>query len=367
VQQIGWSRVVGWLGGPVVVRRLALGLLVANVGIVITGGAVRLTGSGLGCPTWPRCTPGSYVPAPALGGHGLIEFGNRTLTGVLVLLALLAFASAISQRPRRRRTTVLAGLTLAGIPAQAVLGGLTVLTRLNPWLVGGHFLLSMAVIAAAAGFCTETLGPRPGPRPSSPSQPIRPGRPIRSLASVLLGVTAAVLAVGTVVTGSGPHAGDATAARTGLNPGTVAQLHADLVCLLIGLSVAAWFGLRAAGAPTDLIRGVTWLITAELAQGAVGVVQVLTHVPALLVGLHLAGACAVWLAALWLWFATRGWPESRPEGEAAGQPAGSRATIAAANRSAAPPAVPGNSDGSVSSSSISTGSPVDPGIRSTRA
>ncbi len=277
------------LGGPDALRRLALGSVAANVGIVITGGAVRLTGSGLGCQTWPECGPGSFVATREMGGHGYIEFGNRTLTFVVGLVAVLGLISAWLQRPRSRRVLALATAVFAGIPAQAGVGGLTVLTHLNPWVVAGHFLLSMAVIATAYAFWRAC-------RPTEPAPQV--GRPLRRLAWVVAGVCAAVLALGTVVTGSGPHAGDADARRTGLDPATVAQLHADAVFLLIGLSVALWFALRAVEAPAGTVHAAAVLIGIELAQGVVGFVQYFTHLPVLVVGLHMAGACAVWLATL---------------------------------------------------------------------
>jgi cytochrome c oxidase assembly protein subunit 15 len=269
-------RLVTPLRRPVVLRRLALGAVITNVGIVITGGAVRLTGSGMGCPTWPDCRPGSLVVRPELGGHGYVEFGNRTLTFLVALVALLGLVSALLQRHARLR----AALVFAGIPAQAVLGGLTVLTHLNPWLVAAHFLLSMAVIAAAYAFW----------RAVTPLDRHPVGRGPRRLAWALVVVCAAVLALGTVVTGSGPHAGDVNARRTGLDPATVAQAHGDAVFVLIGLSIVVWFAVRTVDAAV--------LIGIELAQGLVGFVQYATHLPALIVGLHMAGACAVWVATL---------------------------------------------------------------------
>ena len=298
-----YHRPVRYLGTPVLLRRLALASLVANVAVVVTGGAVRLTGSGLGCPTWPRCTDRSYVPTPERGLHGVIEFGNRTLFGVLGVLAAAALLVALLQRPRRRRTVVLAALVLGGIPAQGVLGGITVLTDLNPWVVGCHFLLSIAVIAVAYRLwraTADTAPPRPVPAP------------LRGLAWLTCGMTAAVLVVGTVVTGSGPHAGDAKARRTGLDPGQVAQFHADLVFLLIGLSVALWYALRAVDADPAVRRPVSALVAVELGQGVIGFVQYFTHLPVLAVGLHMAGACLVWLAALAVLDAVQAPAEARP-------------------------------------------------------
>jgi cytochrome c oxidase assembly protein subunit 15 len=261
----------------------------ANVGIVVTGGAVRLSGSGLGCPTWPSCTAASYVPTRELGIHGAIEFSNRMMTVLLGVVALACLIVAIARRPRRRSVTALAALVFGGIPAQAVLGGVTVLTKLNPWVVGCHFLLSMAMIAAAYALWVRT---------GEPAAPAGVPPALRRLAWVITGVSVAVLAVGTVVTGSGPHAGDSQARRTGLDPGQVSQLHSDLVLLLLGLSVALWFALRAVATPTSAVRATAALVLVELAQGALGIVQYATHLPRLAVGLHLAGACLVWIATL---------------------------------------------------------------------
>jgi heme a synthase len=275
------------LRSPDALRLTALAAVVANVGIVVTGGAVRLTGSGLGCPTWPRCTAESYIVTGAMGINGAIEFGNRLLTFAVGLVAAVGIAVALLQRPRRRRPVVLAALVFAGIPAQAVVGGLTVLTNLNPWVVGCHFLVSMGVLAASYAFWRAAGG---GARYAwiAPSA-------LRGLGAAVLAVTAAVLVAGTVVTGSGPHAGDAKAVRTGLDPQAVSQFHADGVFLLVGLSIGLWFAVRAAGGPA---RAAAVLVAVELAQGAVGFAQYLTGLPVVLVAAHMAGACAVWLAAL---------------------------------------------------------------------
>jgi cytochrome c oxidase assembly protein subunit 15 len=274
--------------------------------VVVTGGAVRLTGSGLGCPTWPKCTDGSYVTTDAMGWHGVIEFGNRTITGILEVLAVLCLVLAWAAVPRSRRRFRLALLTFAGIPAQAVMGGITTLSDLNPWVVACHFLLSIAVIAVAYELWVATG------EPDTPAHPIvKP--PLRGLAWLTLAVSAAVLAVGTIVTGSGPHAGDEHAKRTGLDTEMIAQLHTDLVMLLIGLSVALWFALRATKAPRRAQRAAIDLIVVELAQGALGFVQYFTHLPVLLVGIHMAGATVVWVATLRVLTATRA-REPQPPG-----------------------------------------------------
>ncbi|RAO08485.1 hypothetical protein LUPAC07_05694 [Micromonospora noduli] len=290
------NRIVRPVSG-ILLRRLALASIIANVGIVVTGGAVRLTASGLGCPTWPRCTDDSYVTTPEMGVYGVIEFGNRMLTFAVGLIALATVLAVLAHRPRRPGLLALAVAVFLGIPAQAVIGGITVLTNLNPWVVGLHFLASMAVIAAA-----YALWRRIGD-PDGPTVAVVPA-PLRALARVTTGVTVAVLVVGTWVTGSGPHAGDHGAARNGLDPETISQVHADGVFLLIGLSVALIFAFRAVGAQRAT-RAAIILVAVELSQGLIGFVQYFTHVPAILVGTHMLGSCLVLLAALSVQWSTR--------------------------------------------------------------
>ncbi len=284
------------LDSPVLLRRVALASVIANVGIVITGGAVRLTGSGLGCPTWPRCTDESYVASPEMGVHGAIEFGNRLLTFALVIIAVAGFVLALRQRPRRRRVVRLSVLAALFIPAQAVVGGVTVLTDLNPWVVGLHFLASMAVLVATYAFWRSTAE-------SDAAPAVAVAGPLWTLVRLLAVVSAAVVVVGVMVTGSGPHAGDEDAKRNGLDPQNIAQEHADLVFLLLGLAVATWLALLAVRSPAAKQTGV--LLVVILAQGLVGFVQYFTHLPALLVGAHMAGACVVWLSTLSVLWAAR--------------------------------------------------------------
>jgi len=281
-----------FLRSAAVLRRLALASVVANVAIVVTGGAVRLTGSGLGCPTWPTCTNDSFVPTGELGIHSMIEFTNRSLTFVLTVIAISTLAVAILNR----REVLLASLAFGGIPAQAVLGGVTVLTGLNPWTVACHFLLSMVIIAV-----TFTLWWRVTERWVVPAP-----RAVRAACWSTVGLTALVLAAGTVVTGSGPHAGDADTRRMGFSPEAVAQLHADLVMVLIGVTLALVLLARASGGAPAVARAARDLLAIELAQGLIGFVQYFTEVPALLVGLHMLGAALVWVAALRLLVEARG-------------------------------------------------------------
>jgi cytochrome c oxidase assembly protein subunit 15 len=262
--------------------------VIVNVLIVVTGGAVRLTGSGLGCPTFPSCGDGSLTPTRAFGAHGIIEFTNRQLTFVVVAVVAATLLAAILDK----REVKLAALLAASIPAQALLGGLTVLTHLNPWLVALHFLLSVAIIAIAFTLWWRVAGPTPTGAATS----------IQRAASALALLTVAVLAIGTVVTGSGPHAGDVNTSgevrRTGLDVGSMSQLHADVVMLLIGATIGFALLAHAAGASGRLQRAAWILLAVELSQGLVGFVQYFTHVPAALVGVHMFGACLVWLAAL---------------------------------------------------------------------
>jgi cytochrome c oxidase assembly protein subunit 15 len=212
-----------------------------------------------------------------------------TAVAVATLLAVL--------RSDRRDLTRFAVAAFLGIPAQAVLGGITVLTGLNPWTVAAHFLLSMVILAVTTTMASRAYQP-PGPARVT----VNPS--LVTLVRVLVGVTAAVLALGTVVTGSGPHAGDVDVPRTGFDPETVSQLHADGVMLLVGLTVAALLWLRGSKAPPAATRAAAVLLAVELAQGVVGFVQYFTGLPVVLVGFHLLGACLVWIAALRLLLAT---------------------------------------------------------------
>ncbi len=258
------------------VRPLGVASLVANIGIVVTGGAVRLTGSGLGCPTWPRCTEDSLTPHGDLDFHSAIEFGNRMLTFVLTAVAVATFVAAwqTGRRSLRRLALVLA----LGVPAQAVIGGITVLTDLNSWVVSLHLLLSMAMVGVAVLFLRRIDEPE-----ATPDQWTR-GR-VPTLAWLTLAAAWVVLYLGTVVTGAGPHAGDADTERNGLDPLQVSQLHADAVFLLVGLTI----GLLLASSGTAR-RAVTLLLAVELGQGAIGFVQYFTDLPEILVGFHLLGA-----------------------------------------------------------------------------
>ncbi len=290
------------------VSRLALVNAVANGLIVVTGGLVRLTGSGLGCPTWPRCTGDSFVTTPELAGHGVIEFGNRLLTFVLAAAAI-ATVVAVWRSPRRD-LRFLAALTFLGIPAQAALGGVTVLTGLNPWTVAAHFLVSAALVALATTLWLRSREPGVG-RPL-----IR--RPFVLLVGGITAATVVVLIMGTVVTGSGPHSGDVPAdvdaapARIGVEPELLSQLHADAVFLLLGLTVALLVSLYATDTPDRVRRAVRDLLVVQLAQGLIGYVQYFTDLPIALVLLHMLGAVLIAAYTARLVWSVRGPASERP-------------------------------------------------------
>ena len=277
-------------------RPAALASLVVNVLIVVTGGVVRLTGSGLGCPTWPRCTGQSFVPHRAMGVHSAIEFGNRMLTFVVAAVAIATFV--VAWHYGRKAVRRLAFLLALGVPAQAVIGGITVLTDLNPWIVSFHLLVSLAMVGLSVVLLRRL---EEGDGPARLLVPAGLGL----LARAVFGVGWLVLYVGTVVTGSGPHAGDASAPRNGLDPRSLSQLHTDVVFLLLGLTVAAVLMSRAAGVPATVRRAAATLLAVELAQGLIGFVQYFTGLPVAVVAAHLLGAALVSAALTWLLVSVR--------------------------------------------------------------
>jgi cytochrome c oxidase assembly protein subunit 15 len=268
---------------------------VANTGIVVTGGLVRLTGSGLGCPTWPRCTADSFVSHPALGIHGAIEFGNRLLTFVLIIIAVLTFVSALvyrdpsrTARGGRRRDLfwLSAGLAL-GIPAQAIIGGISVLYQLNPYIVSAHLLVSMILISLSVWLVRLTWR-----MPASPT-----GSPAVVLTRVIFVLMWIVLLLGTLVTGSGPHAGDADVARNGLDGLLVTRLHAGAVYATVALTIVAVVRLRS--------RAALLLLGVEVLQALIGITQYRLGLPVGLVAAHLLGASLAIAAAANLMLSVR--------------------------------------------------------------
>ena len=268
------------------VRRLALTSLIANIGIVSTGGLVRLTNSGLGCPSWPDCSSGDLVPVRALSSHKAIEFGNRALTTLLVLVVAAVFVAVWRSAPRRAGLLGWAWVTLLGVPAQILVGGVLIFTHLNPLAVAGHFLLSMVLIAAATVLWWRTREPLD-------AEAARPPLVVRRLGWATWALTYAVFVVGTLVTGSGPHAGDATAKRLHLRPQAISQLHADLVMLLVGVAAALAVCVTAVCAGAVARRTTRVLIGVLAAQATVGFAQYFSGLPVPLVELHVTGAAVL--------------------------------------------------------------------------
>lgn len=312
------------------VRAIYIANLVAQMGIVVTGAVVRITGSGLGCPTWPECVEGSITPTStqAEAWQKYVEFGNRLLTFVLVILAVASIVAALADRSRRRRSglaprpalTVLAFTPIVGTFAQALLGGITVLTGLHPAIVGAHFLLSMAIIAGCVA-----LVARSADQGDSPITWLVP-RAVTILTWLLVAAGAVVVLLGVIVTGSGPHGGDAdNPTRFGFDPRTVSWLHADVVLLFIGLMIGLLVSLYVARGPSAAIRRAWILVGVAMLQGAVGYTQYFTGLPEVLVGIHVLGATIVWVSVLSLPSALRSRGVAAMAGTGPGLPAGTAA------------------------------------------
>lgn len=275
------KRITAWLPDRVDARLkvIAWVYLVGQIVLVGTGGLVRLTASGLGCPTWPKCTADSIVNTPEMGVHGFIEFGNRVLSALLGVVAILAFLMILRLRKKRPELfwiTLIAGLA---IPAQAVVGGLSVLSGLNPYVVGLHFVVSIALVALCTAFVVRVYAV-PGPRVLAV-----PGwfAGVTHLTSAVVAVT---ILVGILTTGSGPHAGDANAPRNGLNPEILQHVHAIPAYVTFALTlvlVVGSFRYR----QTPVHRYAQYLLAAEVAQIAVGLIQANTGLPGILVGIHM--------------------------------------------------------------------------------
>lgn len=288
-----------WTPDPRTVQRAALSALVMSVVIVVTGGAVRLTGSGLGCPTWPKCTADSLTATSAMGFHGAIEFGNRMLTYVLCAAVGWAIIAARSEKPYRRSLTRLGWAQFWVVMGNAVLGGIVVLVGLNPYTVAAHFLLSSALIAVATVMWQRTREGDAAPRALV-------GRSVQQLVWFLVSASVLLIAVGTVVTGAGPHAGDSKEVeRMPLDWEAVAKLHAVLAWIVVTLTFALWFVLKAVDAPRSPLDRTRDLFLILLAQGVLGYVQYFTDLPELLVGLHMLGSALVWIAVLRVLLALR--------------------------------------------------------------
>ncbi len=280
------------VGKRSLVGRIFTLLVFLQGALIVTGGAVRVTGSGLGCPTWPECTPGSYTPVPnqAEGQlHAWIEFGNRLLTFVLLITALAVFIISLritKTATAKNRVRFLAILQTLGILGQGLLGGITVLTDLHPLPVAGHLILSIFLVSGAISLRYEVVG----------LQPEKVAGLIKFLLPIYIWLTLSVVVIGTVVTGSGPHAGDEKAQRFGIDSRVISWLHADFVIALLILTAIMYLIAKQSGSKIIEKRIGIFLLIA-LGQGSIGYIQYLTGLPELLVAAHLLGATLVWGAA----------------------------------------------------------------------
>ncbi|WP_344475640.1 COX15/CtaA family protein [Nonomuraea monospora] len=275
-------------------RVWALASVVVNAGITVTGAGVRVTASGLGCPTWPRCTPDSFIPVahPEVSPLNMaVEFGNRLLAFLVLAVGIACWVAAVRMRPRRVSLIRLAWLQPIGIIAQALWGGVVVNTTLNPFTVGMHYLISSGLIAAC-----WMLYARAG-EGDGPARPVV-HRNIRVLGHSLVAAVFALLVIGVVVSGTGPHSGDEMASRFDLDIETVARLHADVAYVVVGLTFALLFALHVTDAPRAAKRAALAALGVELLQGVIGYTQWFLAVPAVLVLLHVVGSTLVWIAAL---------------------------------------------------------------------
>ncbi len=312
-------------------RQIALAGVIADTVIMSTGAAVRLSSSGLGCPDWPRCSAADIVASKNAGQTLLntwIEFSNRLLNFPLVAITVIVFIAAWRFRPqgtRRRDLVWLAAIQPTGVIAQAVIGGIVVLTKLNPAAVSVHFLVSASIVAAAVTLhvrCQGGMGGREALPEAGPGGWVPPGNrargpggssprtdavrgDLRVLSAALVAVTGLMLAAGTVVTGTGPLAGNAAAPRYKLPLEGVTQLHADIGWLMAGLAIALAVGLRMSGAPPRAVRASRIMIASLGIQGMIGYLQYFTHLPAGLVWVHVTGSVLVWIAVLRLFLAIR--------------------------------------------------------------
>ncbi|WP_245982330.1 COX15/CtaA family protein [Mycetocola tolaasinivorans] len=279
-----YQRFTNWLPQGInrPVRVFAWLSLIFQTVLIGTGGAVRLTGSGLGCPTWPKCTPESYTSTPEMGIHGIIEFGNRTLTFVLVIIAIAAFLSVWNLRKTRRDLFWLTFLQGMSIPLQAVLGGIVVLTGLNSYLVGAHFVISLILVALTTTLVYRVYFGAAGA--------VRTSRGYKLLTHVMSALVAIAAVVGILTTGSGPHAGDADVPRNGLDPELMQHLHAWPGYLMFGATVLI---LIVAVRQKYAVKPVVWLLIAQVGQILLGIAQSRLGLPEIMVGTHMVLAGVV--------------------------------------------------------------------------
>ena len=297
------------------IRRLAVASLIGQTLLVVTGGAVRLTASGLGCPTWPRCTTDSLVNTPEMGIHGFIEFGNRLLTFALAAVAALMLVYLWNLRKERKDLFLLALGLLASIPAQAVIGGVTVLTNLNPWVVGLHFLVSMALVVFATLLVNRAFGRTGRFLASRPAALPAALRPVTSAVALF---SAVAVMLGVVVTGAGPHAGDADAPRNDLDWDLFSHIHAVPAYLVTAGTLVALVLVFRRGIKGPFRTAVLALLGVTVLQAIIGFTQYYNGIPALLVAAHMLGAALLMAASTNAWDIARSSPldSSRTEKQA---------------------------------------------------
>ncbi|MFI8291124.1 heme A synthase [Streptomyces sp. NPDC085614] len=295
-----------WTPSPRTLRRAALSAVVMSVVIIVTGGAVRLTGSGLGCDTWPKCTDDSLFVTPEQGFHGAIEFGNRMLTYVLSAAVGWAIVAARSTKPWRRGLTRLGWAQFWVVMSNAVIGGITVWMGLNPWTVAGHFIAANGLLTVAVITWQRAGEGDTTPRPRVPA-------PVRKLGWAIVAASAALIVLGTSVTGSGKHAGDKSEVpRMPWDWTAAAHVHAIAAWVVCALALAMWLVLRVVDAPDDTRARARDLIVVLLAQGGIGYVQYFTGVPEVLVAAHMLGSALMWIAVLRLLLSLRERPVTTP-------------------------------------------------------
>lgn len=284
-----WTTIAAWAA------------VISNGLIAVTGATVRVTGSGLGCSTWPECHPGSLVPEYRTGlaaFHQAVEFGNRTITGLVLAASLGTFLLIVTARPRRKDLVALAAIGPIGVLVQALVGGVVVVTGLQWWTVAPHLLLSLGLVFAAVAVVVRL------PQPDSPLVPVVP-RPLRLLAWGTVAALTAVTVTGTLVTAAGPHAGDVTTPRLDISLRDIAQVHSDLMHLYLGLVIAMTVAFVAVGADRRLRSRAYVVIGLTAAQGIIGTAQFRLGVPEALVLVHVFGAVCLTAAAAFLALATR--------------------------------------------------------------
>jgi cytochrome c oxidase assembly protein subunit 15 len=269
---------------PKKIRIAAWAMLIAQAVIILSGGIVRLTGSGLGCSDWPKCTPDSLVATPEMGIHSYIEFGNRLIAVVLAALGVFIVFLLWKHRKKRRDLFWLNIGLLAIVPVQAVVGGITVWTKLNPWVVAGHFVPSAIAVGVAAYFVRRTYD-------SGLRLPTRAASPLPALGWIILGLTAIIVVFGVLTTGAGPHSGSTISTRNELDNIWVTRAHAFPVWLLV-ISTIVSLVLAKRKAQTAMIAPLTVLLIVEIFQGMIGYVQYFLGVPIVLVALHMVGLSA---------------------------------------------------------------------------